>query len=127
MKHSCCVNIELGGVLTPYCMTKYFAVMICYYYWGALDFPRAPSLGEMIIMSMHTLFIEAQSSTVCNYRDASVAIDSWSCCAAKDRERKHAYLPSIIESELILELGRNRMLLSGSVLSRWLGASSGAP
>lgn len=26
-----------------------------------------------------------------------------------------------------MELGRNRMLLSGPVLSRWLGASTGAP
>lgn len=44
-------------------------------------------------------------------------VDSQPCCATKDRERKHVYLPSIIESELILELDRHGMLLSGSVLT----------
>lgn len=52
-----------------------------------------------------------------------MAVDPLPCCATKDRERKHAYLASIIESELTLELDWHRMLLSGSVLTRWLVAS----
>lgn len=64
---------------------------------------------------MQTLvFIVAGSTTVSNYRGASMAVDSKSCCATKDRE-KACYQASIIESELILELDRHRTLLSGSV------------
>lgn len=54
------------------------------------------------------------------YGGATVA---QSCYAAKDREGKHAYLASIIESKLILELDQDGMLLSGSVLTSWLVAS----
>lgn len=46
-----------------------------------------------------------------------------SCCAAEDREGKHAYLASIIESKLILDLDQHGMLLSGSMLTSWLVAS----
>ncbi len=58
----------------------------------------------------------------CGSREVLELLETSSCRANQDRERKRVYLASIIESELISELDRHGMLLSSSVLTNWLVA-----